>query len=593
MALDITKQLDQVNTTPQYTTVTQTTQIKKEISQKFLGNAYEPSVNLGVEFKSMTDDFSELDKWFTEHLYFSMRSDGGLNFIAAIDDSTKRIIMLPLGTGAITQLADDAPNLLPASYINKIQASAKSGKDNTFKINSRDDFDKLKEMFPKFMLKKAEHAGLYGEQVLTSVKVDGKLESSTINFNKPEWRLGIGKNSLVDPITAFAENVFCYRTKANTSSMESMKIYSTNKDEFAMKHLDLDSICKEGDWSTWKEFFTVRKITGDKLKLLMGMIWAIYDESYKSRQMIYWYDPNGYSGKSVILQALAAPLLEIDAYGVYNESNTNNFTNERLWDKRLLVVPDNKNPKIVKYGRFHQLTGGDAIDVDSKYRKGFTVKPDAKLFAIGNILPEVDLDARHETSRIAVFTTQVDLEYFKKNIQHEDGTMGDPTFGDRMKKELYAFLFECRKAAQEINPHKGDFNTKILDDEVKKCAEPKLIYFENFISENVEFDVNSDVKFTDLGVRYESFKNVNKDLWNALGRPEYSDFKEHLTKILEPNIVERVRKREGYVFTGIRLVGSVQTQPTQTQTPVVDDATQRAMDMLKRFKNVEGVNSVC
>ena len=38
-----------------------------------------------------------------------------------------------------------------------------------------------------------------------------------------------------------------------------------------MKHLDLDSICKEGDWFTWKEFFTARKITGEKLKLLMDI----------------------------------------------------------------------------------------------------------------------------------------------------------------------------------------------------------------------------------------------------------------------------------------------------------------------------------
>ena len=590
MALDISKQLEQISTVPQYSTVTQTKQVNKEVSQKFLGYSYEPVVSIGVEFKDSDNEFNEIDKWFVEHLYYSVRSDGGLNFIAAIDDDTKRIIMLPLGTGSVTQLTEDAPYLLPTSYIKKIESCSKSDKDTSFQIKTSKDFGAIKDMFPKFMLKKAEHAGLYGEQILTTVKLDGKLESSTTSFNNAKWRLGIGKSDLIDPVAAFSQNVICYKTKANTSSMEKMKIYSTNKNEFAMKHLDLDSLCEQGSWETWKEFFHARKISGDKLRLLMGMIWAIYDESYKTRQMIYWYDPNGYSGKSVMLQALAEPLLDIDAYGVYTESNSNGFTNERLWDKRLLVVPDNKNPKIVKYGRFHQLTGGDAIDVDSKYRKGFTVKPDAKVFAVGNILPEVDLDARHETSRIAIFTTQVDQEYFKKHIEHEDGTLGDPTFGDKLKSELHAFLFECRKAAQEINPNKGDFNTKLLDDEIKKCAEAKLIYFETFINDNLEFGVNEQVKITDLGVRYESFKNVNKDMWSSMDRPEYGDFKEHLTKILTPNIVEKKHKRDGWYFTGVCLKGTV---ATQANTNKIDDATQNAMNKLERFKKVEGVNGVC
>lgn len=282
--------------------------------------------------------------------------------------------MLPMGRDGVTKLTSDAPNLLPKSYIDRIYNSCEPSVGGLFQINDEKSFARLKEIFPKFALKASASAGLYGKRIkVTETDEDKGTEISTYHLEDESWRLKADCR-LVEPISTFADNVFVYKTPSNTTAMEKLKIYSTNKNEMAMKHLDLDSICKQGNWDSWREFFEARNVKGDKLKLLMGLIWAIYDDSYKTRQMIYWYDPNGYSGKSVALQALATPLVQIDAYGVYNESTANNFTNERLWDKRMLVVPDNKNPKLVKYGRFHQLTGGDAIDVDTKYRKGFTVQ---------------------------------------------------------------------------------------------------------------------------------------------------------------------------------------------------------------------------
>lgn len=367
---------------------------------------------------------------------------------------------------------------------------------------------------------------------------------------------------------AFADNVTCYMTDKNSFDMSELKIYSTNDNEYALKHLNLDSICKQGDWSTWKEFFTARNINGDKLTLLMGLIWAIYDESYKTRQMIYFYDPHGYSGKSVMLDALSQPLIKINAVANYNESNTNNFTNERLWDKRLLVIPDNKNPLIAKYGRFHQLTGGDSLDVDIKMRRGFTVKPQAKIVGVGNILPEIDLSARHEVSRIALFNLSVDENYYNTKIIHKDGTKGDPKFGDKLKSELDAFLFECRKCAEQINPDKGDFNTDILLEELRQCAESKLIYFEQFIKDNLEFGENLKTRIIDLSSRYDSYLKIHSGEWTQLGRPEFKELKEHLTKIIKPNSVEIKRRSDTNYFIGISIKDSSENEPTHMVSEV-------------------------
>ena len=367
---------------------------------------------------------------------------------------------------------------------------------------------------------------------------------------------------------AFADNVTCYMTDKNSFDMSELKIYSTNDNEYALKHLNLDSICKQGDWSTWKEFFTARNINGDKLTLLMGLIWAIYDESYKTRQMIYFYDPHGYSGKSVMLDALSQPLIKINAVANYNESKTNNFTNERLWDKRLLVIPDNKNPLIAKYGRFHQLTGGDSLDVDIKMRRGFTVKPQAKIVGVGNILPEIDLSARHEVSRIALFNLSVDENYYNTKIIHKDGTKGDPKFGDKLKSELDAFLFECRKCAEQINPDKGDFNTDILLEELRQCAESKLIYFEQFIKDNLEFGENLKTRIIDLSSRYDSYLKIHSGEWTQLGRPEFKELKEHLTKIIKPNSVEIKRRSDTNYFIGISIKDSSENEPTHMVSEV-------------------------
>ena len=548
---------------------------------EFKGMKYEAKAALGDEFnRCKEEDFNQDDRWFEHHLLFSNRSDGGLNFVAAIDDKTKRIIMLPLSNAGVTKLNPEAPNLLPDNYIEKIISSCKPDSELP-QMNGCKSMGILKEIFPKFALSEATNCGNYGESWEVYDK-DGN----------PNWVLRDGKARLgkrdipIEPLEAFANNIYkCYRTKSNTFSMENIKVYSTNKDELAIKHLDLDSICKKGDWSTWKEYLEARSITGEKMKLLMGLIWAIYDDNFTSRQAIYWYDPNGYSGKSVALKALSKPLLEIDGYGVYNESNTNNFTNERLWDKRLLVVPDNKNPKFVKYGRFHQLTGGDAVDVDSKHKKGFTVHPNAKIFGIGNILPEIDTDARHEYSRIAVFTTQLSLEYYNKHIKHSDGTMGDPDFGKKLEDELYAFLYECRKVAYEINPKRGDFNVDILDEEIKKCSEPKLLFFADFIADKLEFGESYTTSIKDLYIRYENYKKANPDSWNSMGRPEAEDLKEHLSKVLEPNRVSYGRVIHGgkYGFRGFRLKDN--TPQTQTSNNTVDEAELKAAEFMNRMKN--------
>jgi hypothetical protein len=493
-----------------------------------------------------------------------------------------------MNVGKVTSIHPEAVELLSEDFRNKLFEFAEPD-DNWFPTKP-EDMTVLRQKFPMCYLKGADEVVHYGEVYETTTQVEDEDPIYGYRVENAVIRLYF-HNGLIKPSEAFANNITCYRTQNNSFNMSKLKIYSTNKNEVALKHLNLDKWCEKGDWSLWKEFFNNRNVEGDKLDLLMGLIWAIFDESFKTRQMIYLYDPHGYSGKSVMLDALSEPFREIDAYAVYTESNSNNFTNERLWDKRFLAIPDNKNPKIVKYGRFHQFTGDDAIDVDIKNRRGFTVKPEAKIFGVGNILPEVDLDAKHETSRIAIFCLKLNQEAYKQ-INHDDGTTGDATFGFRLKQQLKAFLYECREVANRINPNKCDFNVGILEEDVKKCAEPKLEYFNDFIENNIEFDVNSKIRSIELSDRYEAYKKVNSNAWNGFGRPEYGDLKEHLQKLKG---IDYKHTKAGMCYFGIKLKNSSQSQQTNKDTEEEQDQLAKNLydkltnKNLKNLKNLDGV----
>ena len=523
---------------------------------KGFGVNNETMISIGTTFNSCTDkDWNEQDIWLMNRLYFSMKTDGGVNFIAAIEPKNNTLTMLPMGNKNLISLHDESPLLLSDEFKDKLKEYSEP--NTTWIPTKPEEMKDLRSKFPLVYLKQATDIGLYGENwKIVSKNEDDGSEKIQSQFTPKGTRL-VYCGSPIDYLEAFANNISCYRTSKNSFNMNCAKIYSTDPNEVALKHLNLDEWCEKGDWSLWKKFFENRNIKGDKLDLIMGLIWAIYDESYKSRQMIYLYDPHGYCGKSVMLDALSVPFRKIDAYGVYTESNTNNFTNERLWDKRFLAMPDNKNPKIVKYGRFHQFTGDDPIDVDIKNKRGFTVKPQAKIFGVGNILPEVDLDARHEVSRIAIFCITLSDEA-NNEIFHKDGTKGDPTFGDKLKAQLKAFLYECREVAQKINKLKGDFNTDCLMEDLAKCEQPELTFFNKFISENIVF--NGIVSRASLAERFESYKQVNIKGWSALGKPDFSNLEEHLRKM---NNVEYKRHGSGMCFKGISLKDSTNNAEPQ------------------------------
>lgn len=513
-------------------------------------------INLGGLFSSPLFTIkNDADKWLEEHLVFTRDSDGQINFIGAIDDKTKQIYMLPQKISETTSVSSEVLKILPKDWMKKIEDFANPSILNGWRPTSKEELLKLGDYFPRAYLAGSDKGlALFGHNYKSKEIQNNKVVEITY-CEDCEYRF-TKKGLLTDPYEMLAENISLYMTKKNTKSIQEIPTYSTDMNKLAMKHLDLSKWCEKGDWSLWREFFENREISGDKLDLIMGLIWAIFDESFKTRQVIYLYDAHGKSGKSVLLNALKTPFKEMDLVGVYQEKNSDGFTNESIWNKRLLLMPDLKDSKMVKYGRFHNLTGDDDLFVNRKNKKAITVHPMCKIFAIGNILPEIDLQAEHETSRFAIFTLKK-TDKVKKLIEHEDGTSGDPDFEQRLIGQLKAFLFACKEIAYKINPMKCNFDTSCLKEDMMKCADASSIFFEDFMEDELIFGDEYEMLVNDLKQRYQSYIEVNKKSWVASDSPDYKHLEEHLTKIY-PEIIKRKSQKRNenrgkWVFPGVML----------------------------------------
>ena len=110
---------------------------------------------------------------------------------------------------------------------------------------------------------------------------------------------------------------------------------------------------------------------------------------------------------------------------------------------------------------------------------------------------------------------------------------------------------------------------------------------------NVEFDVNGRVALQELANRYESYKKVNVNSWNSMGKPEFKAFKEHMNKVKN---IEYKHTKVGMAYCGIKLVNATPTQQTQFGTDTIKP-DQQALDLINTMRNknrnLEGVNEVC
>ena len=248
------------------------------------------------------------------------------------------------------------------------------------------------------------------------------------------------------------------------------RILSNRTDEACLHRILLDenqpgSIVKRGPCPTWDKY--LKRYTSDEQDVLMAFIWSIFDVSNNGRQMLYICD-NGYTGKSAMLNAIAEYLGHELVMTLQKDSLNNQFSLAKIWDKRLVMTPDNKNPMLVRSEKVHMILGGDVADIERKGKESFSAKLQCKYIASGNVPLKIDTGALHEASRVIMITPRVDKDTQKEFcLVDERGELvldpeghpkpkGDPQFKQRLVDEFPYFLLKCRNVYHRVCPGGSD-----------------------------------------------------------------------------------------------------------------------------------------
>lgn len=339
------------------------------------------------------------------------------------------------------------------------------------------------------------------------------------------------------------------------------KVLTNDPNEPALKYIDLDSIVEEGATPAWDELLS--RYTEDEGKVLLAYLYGLNVAKNRSRQLLYIYDPQGYSAKSVMQDAIINELGDDQVGVLQKDSLSNQFGIAKIWNKHVIFIPDNKNPNLVRSEKMHMALGGDMAEVEYKGSNSFFAKLNMKVIACGNASLDIDTAATHERSRVIVLKPRVPESVLKKIAVTDDkGELikdpfgrvklkGDPEFAQRLKDEYHRMLFKAKKCYEELCPTDGDY---ILPDSVirniEECNDDVFDTIDKFISERLEICEDAYVRPDDLREEFRcsitdkdvTFKVFTDHLIKAYGvRKTYSK---------EANLTEGIRNP---VYVGLKI----------------------------------------
>jgi hypothetical protein len=255
-----------------------------------------------------------------------------------------------------------------------------------------------------------------------------------------------------------------------------------------------------GPFPAWKEF--IERLSAPEP--FMAWVWSIYELDHVGRQVLWLYG-GGMDGKSVTATVLGKFLG--NAAGPLDDERLSpagrRFAAVTVWDKRLITIPDTKNPKILSSGLIHQISGRDRIQIEPKGGQAFAARPHARILIASNYRPEI-ARRRSETSRLLLI-----------EVAPREGGI-DALWEGRLEKELPALLSACREVYFRLCPDHGDIR---LDEGASRAVEEAVAdsesEFEEVAASLLEKDPSGSVRSTDLKKlvreRYPSFRTGNRE----------------------------------------------------------------------------------
>lgn len=332
-------------------------------------------------------------------------------------------------------------------------------------------------------------------------------------------------------------------------------ILSNDPNEPSLNYIDLDTICHDMPTPTWDEY--AERFTENEYDVFKAFIWSCFNANNISRQLLYIYDPDGFSGKSVVLSVIAKHLGPNICAALQKDSLNNQFSLAKVWDKRLVTIDDNKNPLLIRSEKMHMMLGGGMADIEMKGRNSFTARLRLKVIAAGNTQLQIDPYSDHERSRLLVITPKVSNQMKKRYCQtDENGELilvngkpilkGDPTFEQRLDAEFPGFISQCREAYSRLCPTDGNIVPSVeLNNYLFSLSTTQDDVFDNIL-EGFTVDPSAQCSPIDFMRGFNSgLRRVALDCNAKEGKMDYTsdDFFTYLTK--RYSFIRRTRPHRG------------------------------------------------
>lgn len=381
--------------------------------------------------------------------------------------------------------------------------------------------------------------------------VGSKRETGAVVNGEPE-EITIARGVMFEIITGkvqfsdFVElNVSAYKSAAITELTQMPKIYG-NAGEDAMSIFDVKKYVKSTEPLSpyWQEVKS--KFTADEWSVLCAWVIAMLDSRNSGRQALALIDYDGYSGKSVLSDVLTKLLTLRNVGAIGKGSLSDKFWASKIWNKRLVIVDDNKNSRLLQTEAVHCVLGAGYGDVEYKGEASFTWKMSSKLLINSNIDLEINSSMLHERSRVIILNPKMPKELVTKLsakdkngevILDQNGNpklLGDPNFSDNLVATIEGFLSEATKHYKALCPNRADIivpNTvleKVYQNESSEETMFNGILNKAFIKTGNVLDTMTQ---SDFMVQYMTVTKNEKIYSQYATNQEFSNFKMFLKKV--------------------------------------------------------------
>lgn len=256
---------------------------------------------------------------------------------------------------------------------------------------------------------------------------------------------------------------------------------------------------KSGPHPTWDSWLETGMETGEERHVFKAWVGSVLVAKNKGKQAL-WLHGHGDDGKSVVSGVLGEYLGEL-AVAINGKSMANQFGAAKVEGKRLVIVGDGKNQKLLASEWAHSLTGGDIMDIERKGRDSYSQKVYAKLLVCSNLAPEIRVDERNMTSRLIYIKLRrrSDQELEKAGLAKKlkDGSyvfLGNAEFPSKLREEVEYFLATCVKFYEKMAPtHAQIIQPSWMAARVKAtCADPRSEAIISWIEDHFEQGTEED-----------------------------------------------------------------------------------------------------